>query len=272
MKWKRATVQANGINVFYTRTGGDKPVLIMNHGATDNGLCWMPVAKQLEADFDVIMPDARGHGKSSTAAGEYGVVQRAEDLISFIKVLALENPIIMGHSMGAQTSLFTAAKYPENIRAVILEDPVLIDAEDGVFSGHDNQDVRKMMAENARKSKHSPRMALRSFGKNKLGWPEDELRHWANAKKQLSNDFIESLGKYRDDPDPWDALARVIAPVLLITGEKAKGGIVSEGAARKAITMHDQLQVAHFDTGHNVRREDFAGYMAAVRNFLQTVV
>ena len=57
-------VMANGIRIHYWRTGGDKPVLLVAHGSSDDGLCWTNLAKELEADYDIIMPDARGHGLS----------------------------------------------------------------------------------------------------------------------------------------------------------------------------------------------------------------
>ena len=53
-QWQSGDVTANGIKVHYTRTGGDKPPLVLNHGATDNGLCWTPVATALEAEYDVV--------------------------------------------------------------------------------------------------------------------------------------------------------------------------------------------------------------------------
>jgi N-formylmaleamate deformylase len=52
-------------SIHYLRTGGSKPPLILLHGLTGNGACWNPVARFLESNFDVLMPDARGHGKSS---------------------------------------------------------------------------------------------------------------------------------------------------------------------------------------------------------------
>ena len=58
---------ANGIRLHYYRTGdGTKPAVVLCHGFSDSGLCWTPVARQLEADYDVIMLDARGHGLSES--------------------------------------------------------------------------------------------------------------------------------------------------------------------------------------------------------------
>ena len=65
--WTQGTVSVNdGIELYYTRTGnGDKPVLVLAHGLTGSGLCWHQLAADLEPNYDIIMFDACGHGKSS---------------------------------------------------------------------------------------------------------------------------------------------------------------------------------------------------------------
>src|SRR3954451_3929160 len=53
--WQDGEVATNGITLHYTRTGGDKPPLVLAHGFSDDGLCWTPVAEALEADYDIVM-------------------------------------------------------------------------------------------------------------------------------------------------------------------------------------------------------------------------
>src|SRR5438034_938510 len=60
--WQSGDVEANGIRLHYTRTGGSKPPLVLAHGVTDDGLCWTPVAEALAPDYDVIMVDERVTG------------------------------------------------------------------------------------------------------------------------------------------------------------------------------------------------------------------
>ena len=51
--WVDGYVIANGIRIHYWRTGGDKPVIIMAHGSSDNGLCWTNLAKELTNEYDL---------------------------------------------------------------------------------------------------------------------------------------------------------------------------------------------------------------------------
>ncbi len=129
--WTDGYVMANGIRIHYWRTGGNKPVLLMAHGSSDNGLCWTNLAKELVDDYDIILPDARGHGLSDPPRRSDSADTQAEDLAGLIRALKLKKPILMGHSMGSSSVAWFAAKYPDIPGAVILEDPRLIPRPSG---------------------------------------------------------------------------------------------------------------------------------------------
>jgi pimeloyl-ACP methyl ester carboxylesterase len=124
--WSDGYIITNGNEIHYYRTGGDKPPVVINHGAGDDGLCWTRVVIELKQDYDVILPDARGHGKSSSGKHEYSTSQRVADLIGLINSLKLERPVVGGHSMGAETSLHLEAENPYITRGIFLEDPPII--------------------------------------------------------------------------------------------------------------------------------------------------
>ena len=88
-EWESGFLESNGIRMHYARTGGDRPPLGLAHGFSDDGLCWTPVARALEAEFDVVMPDARFHGLSGAPEqdGHDGVM--ADDLAGAIRALGL---------------------------------------------------------------------------------------------------------------------------------------------------------------------------------------
>lgn len=107
--WSAAICEANRISIHYTRTGGNKPPVILLHGLTGSGACWTPVARALEGEYDVIMPDARGHGKSSVPDDGYRYEDYASDVVSLIEALELSPPIVIGHSMGGMTAALVAS-------------------------------------------------------------------------------------------------------------------------------------------------------------------
>lgn len=111
-KWIDSACEANGIKIHYLRTGGDKPPVVLLHGLIANGACWAPLARALEKDYDVIMPDARGHGKSSVPEQGYCYEMLATDVLSLIENLGLAIPVLIGHSMGGMTAAWSAVGIP----------------------------------------------------------------------------------------------------------------------------------------------------------------
>jgi len=121
--WTQNDITINGVSLHYWRTGdGSNPPLVLAHGFSDNSLCWLQTALDLEADYDIIMPDARGHGLSARIQpGER--VDMGADLAGIIQALDLQRPIVGGHSMGAAVAFQLGVRYPEIPRALLLEDP-----------------------------------------------------------------------------------------------------------------------------------------------------
>ena len=64
--WSDGYITTWGEKFHYYRTGGNKPKVVINHGIGDDGLCRTQVAKELEMEDAVILPNARGQGKDVT--------------------------------------------------------------------------------------------------------------------------------------------------------------------------------------------------------------
>src|ERR671938_601164 len=96
--WQSDNIEVNGLRLHYTRTGGEKPPVVLAHGFSDDGLCWTPVAEALAPEYDVIMVDARGHGRSEAPEQGYGPIEQAADLAGVIAALGLQRPAVLGHS------------------------------------------------------------------------------------------------------------------------------------------------------------------------------
>ena len=120
--WTTEDIVVNGVRMHVTRTGGDRPPVVLAHGFSDSGLCWTPVAAALEADYDLIMVDARGHGRSDAPESGYGPVEHAGDLHGVLAALGLHRPAVMGHSMGGATTYALAGLYPDVPGAILIED------------------------------------------------------------------------------------------------------------------------------------------------------
>ena len=188
--WFSGDLIANGIRIHYYRTGGNKPPLVLSHGATDDGLCWTRLAKVLEADYDVIMPDARGHGLSEAPESGYNSDDRAADLAGFIEVLKLEKPAIGGHSMGANTSFYAAATYPGLVRCAILEDPGFRPTTEQPSSEAAAARAAQMRQTAMERKALSRDEIIAAGRKDNPSWSEVEFGPWADAKMRVSLNFV----------------------------------------------------------------------------------
>jgi N-formylmaleamate deformylase len=119
--------ETNGIAIHYERTGGANPPIVLLHGLTGSGATWAPIARALERDYDVVMPDARGHGESSAPTHGYTYDDHANDVIGLIRTLELDRPIVVGHSMGGLVAAVVASR--ARLRGLILVDPTFLSAE-----------------------------------------------------------------------------------------------------------------------------------------------
>ena len=264
--WKFETIESNGLTLHYTRTGGDKPPLMLTHGFSDDGLCWTPVAQALSAKYDIIMLDARGHGRSEGPEENYGSLEHAADVAGVIRGLGLEKAPILGHSMGAATAMALAGTYPDLPGAILLEDPPAwwIDAPADVTPGSRRQRFGGWVVELKRKTADEMIALCREQSPT---WSEAELGPWAEAKLRLSFNVLTSE---QAAPIAWpDVVGKIQCPILLITADPEQGALVTAKQATTLQGMISQIQVAHIaGAGHNIRREQFARYMEVVEGFL----
>jgi len=115
--------------MHYIRTGGSGPPVVLLHGLMGSGECWTPLARALEGEFDVVMPDARGHGQSTAPQLGYRYDNLADDVLNLVQSLQLSRPILIGHSMGGMTAAVAAQRSGGNLRGLVLVDPTFIAAE-----------------------------------------------------------------------------------------------------------------------------------------------
>lgn len=265
-QWTSDKIVTNGITLHYTRTGGDKPPIVLAHGFSDDGLCWTPVAQQLEADYDVIMVDARGHGRSDAPEQGYNPIEMAADLAGVISGLGLQKPAILGHSMGGSTTMALAGLYPELPGAIMVEDS----GAKNYMAGNDAQaqDRLKQWRDRLVTLQGKSKEALIEHARTDTPtWSEAELGPWADAKLRFNLNALNRDGAGEVD---WpQVLGNITCPMLLLYADQERGGGVTPERAAEMKEMVPQLQAVHIpNAGHNIRREQFDLYMDAIRAFL----
>ena len=263
--WTDGFVMANGIRIHYWRTGGDKAVLLMAHGSSDNGLCWTNLARELEDEYDVIMPDARGHGLSDPPSKSDSADAQAEDLAGLIRALDLEKPMMMGHSMGSSSVAWFAAKYPDIPGAVILEDPRLIARPPGNARNSTNVAAQERRAAQilARNNKTYDELVAECL-KNNPQWGRSECEFWAPSKRLH---HPNTAYRSRDGrPAMSELFAKITAPTLILKAD-AQGDVRRQN--EEVARLLKKGTIVHVEGArHNVRRDQKARLLKALKAFL----
>ena len=250
--------------IHYTRTGGDKPPLVLAHGFTDSGLCWTRTAQALEEDFDIIMPDARGHGLTYLPDGTHSAESLAGDLSGLIEELDLGRPPVVGHSMGAATALSAATEHPNRIGAIVLVDPPWRPEMEEPRPPEFLRGWKNGIAADKEKSESALHARVREEGPT---WHDVEIQTKMAAIRQLD---IRVFDSFTPSKRFWrDVLPEVTCPALLIW---ADGGIVDEPIARIAVGLAPDLTARRIeDSGHCIQRDQFDAFLDTVRQFLASI-
>jgi N-formylmaleamate deformylase len=265
-------VLVNGIKLHYYRTGGNKPPLVLAHGITDDGMCWSSVAEVLANDFDVIMVDARGHGKSDAPEDGYTLQNLGAEFAGVVQALKLDQPILLGHSMGAITTLVEAGLYPSMPRAILLEDPPPFWMNVAGVARDESFKIGFTAWINAIKRKTRGEL-LSECREQNPAWSEAEIEPWVNSKHRVSPKVTALI----DPPDMIsidmpNLFKKITCPALLIRADVERGAISGDKEIAQLKTFIPHLQVTHIaNAGHNIRREQFDKYLENIQSFLKNI-
>ena len=264
-KWTTDTIEIDGNSIFYTRTGGKKPPIVLAHGYTDDGSCWTDLAKDLQAEYDLIMFDAIGHGESSRIPKDKPI-DMIEDMHKLITALKLEKPAIIGHSMGAAIAAGFAAQYPDEVSVIALEDVPWVDESSPSIKGLKKdwpsyQDILVQL------QKGTIKEAIAFSKKKHKHWSNTVNEPWARSKMKLDLSLFET--KLPERPKWQDIATKIQCPTLLLTGDTDLGALVTPKLAVEALKIMPQAQWAHIPgAGHCIRYEKYPIYLTVVKTFL----
>ncbi len=145
-----STVRAGDLDVWYERSHGDGPTLVLVHGfAGPSSTGWPPIIEKFKRAFDLVLYDIRAHGQTRTVAsreatpnnknqpleeeiaalGTVTIPQFAADLDALMDALNIERAHIAGVSMGGMVSAQFACDFPHRVRSLLLCDTVAGNAQ-----------------------------------------------------------------------------------------------------------------------------------------------
>lgn len=287
--WSGNYIYANGIRIHYYQAvpAPAKPVIVMVHGVTDNGLCWTTLSLELQKDYNIYMLDTRGHGLSDPFTQSDDGETLVKDVVGFVKTMGFDKPILMGHSMGAATVMRIGAEYPELASTIVMLDPFLSRP-----SGDNPQPRRPTTPRTPEKEEpvqmqESKKISVTMFGDPEtlvkqnnysfeelveLGkrqspkWDSLDIQYWALSKKQYHGAYTpETQQAMSGTMRTEGALAKIAVPSLIL---KADASSEAKKANESAVQGLDKIKLLHLEeTGHNLHHDDLEATVREIERF-----
>lgn len=279
-----AFIEINGVDHYYEWIRADegspdnKPVMVFVHGWAGSGRYWRSTAAAMSQQFDCLLYDMRGFGRSRLDPQDAQVHERgyeletfADDLAVLLDRLSLPRVYMNAHSMGASVAVFFANKYPERLEKLILTCNGVFEYDEKAFQAFYRFGgyVVKFRPDWLRKIPLMPRMFMARF----LHRPIPAAEKVAFLEDFLAADYATALGtiftavsKKATEVMPQE-FARISVPTLMVSGEYDQ--ITPAELGRKAAELNDAIEyVLMENTSHFPMLEDADTYLKHVNNFL----
>ena len=118
-----AFARVNNLTLHYRREGSAaNPALVFVNSLGTDLRIWDDVIPYFAGRFLMMRYDKRGHGLSDSPAGPYSIAGHTDDLALLLDHLGLGTAIVVGISVGGMISIDFAARYPERVECLILND------------------------------------------------------------------------------------------------------------------------------------------------------
>ena len=113
---------ADGVSIAYQVVGSGKPALVFVHGwSCDKSYCDGQVP-HFAQQHKVVTIDLAGHGESGLERNTWTMAAFGEDVVAVVKELALDQVVLIGHSMGGAVIAEAARRMPERVIGLVGAD------------------------------------------------------------------------------------------------------------------------------------------------------
>ena len=111
---------ADGCELYYERSGGAGPPVVLIPGLGGDGRFWAGVTARLADRFDVIVVDHRGAGRSGRPPGPYTIEGIASDVLAVLDAERCASAHLVGHSTGGAIVQTIALDAPTRARSLVI--------------------------------------------------------------------------------------------------------------------------------------------------------
>lgn len=225
------------ITLYYQEKGNKEPFILL-HGNGEDGSYFENQIDYFSDRYRVIALDTRGHGKSPRGTQPFTIEQFSCDLYEFMISLEIANAVILGFSDGANIAMKFAIKYPNKVKALILNG--------GNLNPKGVKRTTQIPIEIGYK------IARRFASKS------------ADAKKNA-----EMLGLMVHEPNiEPNELSKITAPTLVICGSS---DMIKESHTKEIAENIPNAKLSIIKGNHFIANKRYAAFNKEVEDFLQMI-
>lgn len=253
---KRHSLTSNGLTLSYLDSGNSGKPLIALHGHWMEAQTFAPLEDCLAPGWRLIALDQRGHGYSDHAQS-YRREDYLYDLDALFAHLGIARAALLGHSLGGVNAYQFAARHPEHVGALIIEDigPTVhadvgfVRSWSGVFQAKQELEAR--------------------IGTRLLPFLRDSFRSDAQGWHLAfdPNDMVNSQENLNGDH--WCDWLASNCDAFVIRGEQSN--ITTQAEMEQMVRMRPNTRLVTLSGGHVVHLDNPREFCRVISGFLESV-
>jgi pimeloyl-ACP methyl ester carboxylesterase len=249
----RRSFTVDGRRLSFLDFGGTGPALLALHGHFNEASAFTGLARDLAGRWRVLALDQRGHGESDRA-DSYGRAGYLADLAAWWEQLDLGPVPVLGHSLGGVNAYQFAARYPERVSALVVEDIGAVCDVDTGFATRLPRAAPTRDALEAALGPVAPYLAC-AFRERAEGWGYSfDVEDTVASQRALTGDH-------------WADWLAVRCPTLLVHGSRSDE--LTTAHAREMVRRRGgTATLAELAAGHVVHQDAAAEFADVVAGFL----
>jgi proline iminopeptidase len=281
---RQGLLSLDGARIFYEVVGTGDPVVVVHGGPGLDHNYLRPGLDALGSRNTLIYYDQRGTGRSTAELVDsvINIDRFVDDIDALRQGLGYERISVLGHSFGALIAIEYARRYPEQLRSLILMNPVepgqRFGAETAVRqqnlrTAEDTEDMSALRATEAFAARDAAtlsefyRVAFRPLFKDRAKLADLEMDLMGTTAR-YGQDVAALLGGSLGTVDWWERLGSIDVPVLVLHGRfDAPPAAMSRGLAE----AFSHGTFVELDSGHFPYLEDRQGLVSAVSAFFASL-
>ncbi len=256
----------NGLRMHY-RITGQGPPLVLIMGLAGDLTWWEPLSREMKDDFQLLLFDNRGAGRTGKPEEKYTIPMFAADTVGLMEALDIPRAHVFGVSMGGMIAQEIALRYPERVDRLVLG---CTHAGGKGFAMPSAESVQAMTLTRGKSLEEIARQNMTilfgpRFQRENRPFIETMIARYVNeppSRKPFTQQFWAALGH-----DCHDRLEKIRQPTLILTGD-ADALVPSENSETLRALIPGSRLVRLPDAGHVFFIEDPKKTAGIVKEYL----